>query len=163
MSPAFPPTAIAAPTYGEANGPRTSPDINLISKAIPVFMCIISGHRISIPEHEDRLHIFERPVFSSWEAGPDGRSDPGVYPPGRRGSTISGQFNWNLTSAPCATVNPRPILQRPNLSRTNTIEEGGRVQRLKGCKYVFNCYIGGTFGTVWSALRRGYIKVSLKT
>jgi choline dehydrogenase-like flavoprotein len=32
------------------------------------------------------------------EAGPDGRQDPGITIPGRKGSTLGGKYDWNLTT-----------------------------------------------------------------
>jgi choline dehydrogenase-like flavoprotein len=32
------------------------------------------------------------------EAGPDGREEPGIYIPGRKGSTLGGKYDWNFTT-----------------------------------------------------------------
>jgi choline dehydrogenase-like flavoprotein len=43
------------------------------------------------------------------EAGPDGRNEPGIYIPGRRGSTFGSKYDWNLTTVPLANANGRKI------------------------------------------------------
>jgi choline dehydrogenase-like flavoprotein len=43
------------------------------------------------------------------EAGPDGRSDPKIYIPGLRGSTLGSIYDWNLTTIPQTEANGRVI------------------------------------------------------
>ncbi|KAF2466931.1 alcohol oxidase [Lindgomyces ingoldianus] len=45
------------------------------------------------------------------EAGPDGRDEPGIYIPGRKGSTIGGKYDWNLTSTPQPGLSSRVVPQ----------------------------------------------------
>ncbi|KAJ4342566.1 hypothetical protein N0V95_006906 [Ascochyta clinopodiicola] len=45
------------------------------------------------------------------EAGPDGRQEPGIYIPGRKGSTLGGRFDWNLTTVPQPSANNRTFAQ----------------------------------------------------
>jgi choline dehydrogenase-like flavoprotein len=45
------------------------------------------------------------------EAGPDGRQEPGIYIPGRKGSTLGGTYDWNLTTIPQAGANNRTFAQ----------------------------------------------------
>ncbi|KAF2183345.1 GMC oxidoreductase [Zopfia rhizophila CBS 207.26] len=45
------------------------------------------------------------------EAGSDGRNEPGIYIPGRKGSTIGTKYDWNLTSTPQPSLNNRIIPQ----------------------------------------------------
>ncbi|USP79500.1 GMC oxidoreductase [Curvularia clavata] len=45
------------------------------------------------------------------EAGPDGRQDPGIYIPGRKGSTLGGKYDWNFTTVPQPYANNRIISQ----------------------------------------------------
>ncbi|ORX95254.1 hypothetical protein BCR34DRAFT_525573 [Clohesyomyces aquaticus] len=45
------------------------------------------------------------------EAGQDGRLEPDIYIPGRKGSTIGTKYDWNLTSTPQAGLNSRVIGQ----------------------------------------------------
>ncbi|OCL12847.1 GMC oxidoreductase [Glonium stellatum] len=43
------------------------------------------------------------------EAGQDGRDEPGIYIPGREGSTFGTKYDWNLTTVPQPNVNNRVI------------------------------------------------------
>lgn len=45
------------------------------------------------------------------EAGPDGRQEPGIYIPGRKGSTLGGKYDWNLTTTPQPGANNRVFAQ----------------------------------------------------
>ncbi|KAJ8112865.1 hypothetical protein OPT61_g4872 [Boeremia exigua] len=45
------------------------------------------------------------------EAGPDGRQEPGIYIPGRKGSTLGGRYDWNLTTVPQSNANNRVFAQ----------------------------------------------------
>ncbi|KAJ4994052.1 GMC oxidoreductase [Stagonosporopsis vannaccii] len=45
------------------------------------------------------------------EAGPDGRQEPGIYIPGRKGSTLGGKYDWNLTTVPQPNANNRTFAQ----------------------------------------------------
>ncbi|KZM28375.1 choline dehydrogenase [Ascochyta rabiei] len=45
------------------------------------------------------------------EAGPDGRQEPGIYIPGRKGSTLGGRYDWNLTTVPQSSANNRTFAQ----------------------------------------------------
>lgn len=45
------------------------------------------------------------------EAGPDGRQEPGIYIPGRKGSTLGGKYDWNLTTTPQSNANNRTFAQ----------------------------------------------------
>ncbi|KAF9697272.1 hypothetical protein EKO04_004578 [Ascochyta lentis] len=45
------------------------------------------------------------------EAGPDGRQEPGIYIPGRKGSTLGGKYDWNLTTVPQSSANNRTFAQ----------------------------------------------------
>jgi len=45
------------------------------------------------------------------EAGPDGRHDAGIVIPGRKGSTLGGQYDWNLTTVPQPGANDRVFAQ----------------------------------------------------
>lgn len=45
------------------------------------------------------------------EAGPDGRQEPGIYIPGRKGSTLGGKYDWNLTTTPQPNANNRTFAQ----------------------------------------------------
>ena len=45
------------------------------------------------------------------EAGPDGRQEPGIYIPGRKGSTLGGKYDWNLTTIPQVNANNRTFAQ----------------------------------------------------
>lgn len=45
------------------------------------------------------------------EAGPDGRQEPGIYIPGRKGSTLGGKYDWNLTTIPQPYANNRTFAQ----------------------------------------------------
>ena len=45
------------------------------------------------------------------EAGPDGRDEPGIYIPGRKGSTLGSSYDWNFTSTPQPGANGRNISQ----------------------------------------------------
>jgi choline dehydrogenase-like flavoprotein len=41
------------------------------------------------------------------EAGPDGRQDPGITIPGRKGSTLGGKYDWNFTTVAQPSANGR--------------------------------------------------------
>jgi choline dehydrogenase-like flavoprotein len=43
------------------------------------------------------------------EAGPDGRSEPGIYIPGRKGSTFGTKYDWNLTTISQSSLNGRTV------------------------------------------------------
>ncbi|KFY14965.1 hypothetical protein V491_05838 [Pseudogymnoascus sp. VKM F-3775] len=43
------------------------------------------------------------------EAGQDGRTDPGIFIPGRKGSTIGTKYDWNLTTVVQPNANDRVI------------------------------------------------------
>ncbi|KAH6616486.1 hypothetical protein C7974DRAFT_416615 [Boeremia exigua] len=45
------------------------------------------------------------------EAGPDGRQEPGIYIPGRKGSTLGGKYDWNLTTVAQTNANNRTFAQ----------------------------------------------------
>lgn len=45
------------------------------------------------------------------EAGPDGRHDPGIAIPGRKGSTLGGKYDWNFTTVPQPGANGRVFAQ----------------------------------------------------
>ncbi|EUC30359.1 GMC oxidoreductase [Bipolaris zeicola 26-R-13] len=45
------------------------------------------------------------------EAGPDGRQDPGIFIPGRKGSTLGGKYDWNFTTIPQPNANNRVFTQ----------------------------------------------------
>jgi len=45
------------------------------------------------------------------EAGPDGRQDPGITVPGRKGSTLGGKYDWNLTTVAQPAANNRIFAQ----------------------------------------------------
>ncbi|KAH7110102.1 choline dehydrogenase mitochondrial precursor [Dendryphion nanum] len=45
------------------------------------------------------------------EAGPDGRQEPGIVIPGRKGSTLGGKFDWNLTTVAQPSANNRVFSQ----------------------------------------------------
>jgi choline dehydrogenase-like flavoprotein len=45
------------------------------------------------------------------EAGPDGRQDPGITIPGRKGSTLGGKYDWNLTTVAQPGANGRVFAQ----------------------------------------------------
>lgn len=45
------------------------------------------------------------------EAGPDGRQEPGIYIPGRKGSTLGGKYDWNLTTVAQPNANNRTFAQ----------------------------------------------------
>ena len=45
------------------------------------------------------------------EAGSDGREDPGIFIPGRKGSTLGGKYDWNFTTVPQPHANNRVISQ----------------------------------------------------
>ncbi|KAF1932542.1 GMC oxidoreductase [Didymella exigua CBS 183.55] len=45
------------------------------------------------------------------EAGPDGCQEPGIYIPGRKGSTLGGKYDWNLTTTPQPNANNRTFAQ----------------------------------------------------
>jgi choline dehydrogenase-like flavoprotein len=45
------------------------------------------------------------------EAGPDGRQEPGIVIPGRKGSTLGGKYDWNLTTVAQANANNRVFAQ----------------------------------------------------
>lgn len=45
------------------------------------------------------------------EAGPDGRQDPGIFIPGRKGSTLGGKYDWNFTTLPQPNANNRVFTQ----------------------------------------------------
>jgi choline dehydrogenase-like flavoprotein len=45
------------------------------------------------------------------EAGPDGRQEPGIVIPGRKGSTLGGKYDWNLTTVVQASANNRIFAQ----------------------------------------------------
>ncbi|KAF1960483.1 alcohol oxidase [Byssothecium circinans] len=45
------------------------------------------------------------------EAGPDGRQEPGIFIPGRKGSTLGGKFDWNLTTVAQPNANNRVFAQ----------------------------------------------------
>ncbi|KAJ4372380.1 hypothetical protein N0V83_004154 [Neocucurbitaria cava] len=45
------------------------------------------------------------------EAGPDGRQEPGISVPGRKGSTLGGRYDWNLTTVPQPHANNRTLPQ----------------------------------------------------
>ncbi|EMC95799.1 hypothetical protein BAUCODRAFT_504235 [Baudoinia panamericana UAMH 10762] len=45
------------------------------------------------------------------EAGPDGRQIPGIYIPGRKGSTLGTTYDWNFTTTPQPYANGRVIPQ----------------------------------------------------
>lgn len=45
------------------------------------------------------------------EAGPDGRDVPGIYIPGRKGSTLGSQYDWNFTTIAQPNANYRTIAQ----------------------------------------------------
>lgn len=45
------------------------------------------------------------------EAGPDGRNEPRIYIPGRRGSTLGTIYDWNFTTVPQPGANGRVIAQ----------------------------------------------------
>ncbi|KAH6683454.1 GMC oxidoreductase [Halenospora varia] len=43
------------------------------------------------------------------EAGPDGRDEPGIFIPGKKGSTFAGKFDWNLTTTPQVNAANRAV------------------------------------------------------
>ncbi|PSN60156.1 alcohol oxidase [Corynespora cassiicola Philippines] len=45
------------------------------------------------------------------EAGPDGREEPGIFIPGRKGSTLGGRYDWNLTTVAQPNANNRVFAQ----------------------------------------------------
>jgi choline dehydrogenase-like flavoprotein len=45
------------------------------------------------------------------EAGPDGRDVPGITVPGRKGSTLGGKYDWNLTTIAQPSANNRVFSQ----------------------------------------------------
>ncbi|KAJ4310031.1 hypothetical protein N0V94_008643 [Neodidymelliopsis sp. IMI 364377] len=45
------------------------------------------------------------------EAGPDGREEPGIYIPGRKGSTLGGKYDWNFTTVAQAGASNRIFAQ----------------------------------------------------
>lgn len=45
------------------------------------------------------------------EAGPDGRQEPGISIPGRKGSTLGGKYDWNLTTVPQPSAKNRVFSQ----------------------------------------------------
>lgn len=45
------------------------------------------------------------------EAGPDGRQEPGITIPGRKGSTLGGKYDWNLTTVAQPAANNRIFAQ----------------------------------------------------
>ncbi|KAH4043333.1 hypothetical protein HBH49_232670 [Parastagonospora nodorum] len=45
------------------------------------------------------------------EAGPDGRQEPGISIPGRKGSTLGGKYDWNLTTVAQPAANSRVFAQ----------------------------------------------------
>ena len=45
------------------------------------------------------------------EAGPDGRQEPGIYIPGRKGSTLGGKYDWNFTTIAQPSANNRTFAQ----------------------------------------------------
>lgn len=45
------------------------------------------------------------------EAGPDGRQEPGITIPGRKGSTFGGKYDWNFTTIAQPTANNRVFPQ----------------------------------------------------
>jgi choline dehydrogenase-like flavoprotein len=45
------------------------------------------------------------------EAGPDGRQEPGIYIPGRKGSTLGGKYDWNFTTVAQPNANNRTFAQ----------------------------------------------------
>ncbi|KAF2822969.1 choline dehydrogenase mitochondrial precursor [Ophiobolus disseminans] len=45
------------------------------------------------------------------EAGPDGRQEPGITIPGRKGSTLGGKYDWNLTTVAQPSANNRVFSQ----------------------------------------------------
>jgi choline dehydrogenase-like flavoprotein len=45
------------------------------------------------------------------EAGPDGRQEPGITIPGRKGSTLGGKYDWNLTTIAQPNANNRVFAQ----------------------------------------------------
>lgn len=45
------------------------------------------------------------------EAGPDGRQEPGIFVPGRKGSTLGGKYDWNLTTVAQPSANNRVFSQ----------------------------------------------------
>ncbi|KAF2029932.1 alcohol oxidase [Setomelanomma holmii] len=45
------------------------------------------------------------------EAGPDGRQEPGIYIPGRKGSTLGGKYDWNFTTVVQPYANNRSFAQ----------------------------------------------------
>jgi choline dehydrogenase-like flavoprotein len=45
------------------------------------------------------------------EAGPDGRQDPGITIPGRKGSTLGGKYDWNFTTVAQPSANGRIFAQ----------------------------------------------------
>jgi choline dehydrogenase-like flavoprotein len=45
------------------------------------------------------------------EAGPDGRQEPGITIPGRKGSTLGGKYDWNFTTVAQPTANNRVFAQ----------------------------------------------------
>ncbi|KNG50906.1 gmc oxidoreductase [Stemphylium lycopersici] len=45
------------------------------------------------------------------EAGPDGRQEPGIYIPGRKGSTLGGKYDWNFTTTAQPHANDRVFAQ----------------------------------------------------
>jgi len=45
------------------------------------------------------------------EAGPDGRQEPGISVPGRKGSTLGGKYDWNLTTIAQPSANNRVFAQ----------------------------------------------------
>ncbi|KAE8823920.1 hypothetical protein HRS9139_09102 [Pyrenophora teres f. teres] len=45
------------------------------------------------------------------EAGPDGRQEPGITVPGRKGSTLGGKYDWNFTTVAQPNANNRVFSQ----------------------------------------------------
>ncbi|KAI8931654.1 hypothetical protein NX059_011303 [Plenodomus lindquistii] len=45
------------------------------------------------------------------EAGPDGRQEPGITVPGRKGSTLGGKYDWNFTTVAQPGANNRVFAQ----------------------------------------------------
>lgn len=43
------------------------------------------------------------------EAGPSALDEPGIYIPGRKGSTFGGKYDWNFTTVPQPELDNRAI------------------------------------------------------
>ncbi|CAG8957221.1 hypothetical protein HYFRA_00009423, partial [Hymenoscyphus fraxineus] len=93
------------------------------------------------------------------EAGEDGRQDPGIFIPGRRGSTFGSKFDWNLTTVPQTHASNRIV----NFPRGRVLGGSSALNLMawdRGCKADYDAWEDlGNKGWNWKNMYRNMLKV----